>query len=135
MTNVADERWHGTPNGYGYHKCRCDRCREAARVYRKRYFGRYGGQKTEYVVRHKRKGGKGGRGKLWTGAELEHITARDQNGDYLRSALEAAEHLGRTVLAVERARHKCLRDPRYITHVGNAADVTTPLATTDGGVS
>ena len=28
------ERWHGTPNGYGYHKCRCSACREAHRLYR-----------------------------------------------------------------------------------------------------
>lgn len=27
------ERWHGTTNGYQYHKCRCERCRKAARQY------------------------------------------------------------------------------------------------------
>lgn len=30
---VSDETWHGTLNGYGYHKCRCERCRKAARQY------------------------------------------------------------------------------------------------------
>lgn len=30
--NRADA-WHGTINGYQYHKCRCDRCRKAQREY------------------------------------------------------------------------------------------------------
>lgn len=28
-----EEKWHGTMNGYGYHKCRCMRCRKAVRNY------------------------------------------------------------------------------------------------------
>jgi hypothetical protein len=28
---------HGTPNGYGNHGCRCDRCREANRVQHRLY--------------------------------------------------------------------------------------------------
>lgn len=125
---MSGERWHGTPGGYSNHKCRCDDCRQAAREYRRQYArthsredykGRY--PVLEYVKRYKRKGGTGNRGKRWTGAELEFITARDADGNYLRSALTAAEALGRTVLAVERARSKCLHDPAYINHVGNAA--------------
>lgn len=27
------ETWHGTVNGYQYHKCRCGRCRKAVREY------------------------------------------------------------------------------------------------------
>jgi len=29
----SSEPWHGTMNGYGYHKCRCVRCRKANRQY------------------------------------------------------------------------------------------------------
>lgn len=117
------EKWHGTPGGYSNHKCRCDRCKEAKREYSRRYHNRYGRpkQKTRYVVRHKRKGGTGNRGKEWTSSELEHITARDQSGQYRRSALQAATDLGRTVLAVERARNKCLHEPRYIDLLGASA--------------
>ncbi len=121
MTTTPEDyaRWHGSPGGYNNHKCRCAPCREAMRQYKKRYLARRGtGQQTKYVVRHKRKGGHGNRGKQWTGAELEFITSRGTDGKYVRSALEAANHLGRTVLAVERARNKCLHDPQYIAHVG-----------------
>lgn len=113
---MSRERWHGTAGGYTNHSCRCDDCRRAAREYRKRYPSR---QQTRYVVKHKRKGGDGNRGKEWTGAELEYITARNQDGNYVRPALRAAIDLGRTVLAIERARQKCLHNPKYIAHVGN----------------
>lgn len=28
---MSDEPWHGTASGYGYHGCRCARCKEANR--------------------------------------------------------------------------------------------------------
>lgn len=30
---TGDEAWHGTTNGYGYHKCRCERCKAANTKY------------------------------------------------------------------------------------------------------
>jgi hypothetical protein len=30
---AGDAPWHGTENGYGNRKCRCDRCTDAHRVY------------------------------------------------------------------------------------------------------
>lgn len=38
--NVDDPR-HGTVGGYGYHKCRCDRCREALRLAARDYVKRH----------------------------------------------------------------------------------------------
>lgn len=33
LPTASGESWHGTKNGYAYHKCRCDLCKEANRVY------------------------------------------------------------------------------------------------------
>lgn len=41
MTQLADgDPRHGTPNGYGNLKCRCDACREANRVVHAQYMAR-----------------------------------------------------------------------------------------------
>ena len=37
LPTALDEPWHGTKNGYAYHKCRCDLCKEANRVYGRAY--------------------------------------------------------------------------------------------------
>ena len=29
---MNDEKWHGTVNGYTYHKCRCYSCKESQRI-------------------------------------------------------------------------------------------------------
>lgn len=36
----GEETWHGTKNGYAYHKCRCSLCTEAQRVYQADYKSR-----------------------------------------------------------------------------------------------
>lgn len=35
LTVLVSDPVHGTPNGYGNHRCRCDRCREAWRDYQR----------------------------------------------------------------------------------------------------
>lgn len=30
-SHTGDERWHGTTTGYGWHRCKCDRCTKANR--------------------------------------------------------------------------------------------------------
>lgn len=36
-TPLGKERWHGTKNGYSYHKCRCTSCTEAHKQYQRQY--------------------------------------------------------------------------------------------------
>lgn len=41
MAELApDDPRHGTPNGYGNHHCRCERCREANRLQHAEYMRR-----------------------------------------------------------------------------------------------
>jgi hypothetical protein len=42
MLNGPDDPRHGTVNGYNNHRCRCDRCREAQRIYINDYNHRTG---------------------------------------------------------------------------------------------
>lgn len=46
------ERWHGTISGYTYHKCRCDKCRQAKRIYSRGYYREWiAGQVEERATR------------------------------------------------------------------------------------
>lgn len=109
---------HGTINGYQRpYRCRCNRCVEAAREYRQLPRVKQAQRKAETAYKAINRDGIN-RGKQWTGAELEFVTACDPEGRYLRSAKVCAEKLGRSVLAVERARQKCRVDPRYDELIG-----------------
>lgn len=37
LVGTGEERWHGTENGYAYHKCRCEACKEAHRLTARKY--------------------------------------------------------------------------------------------------
>ena len=106
---------HGTVNGYGNRGCRCAPCREVASEYRKRFAKNETPEEHAAAVNRYQATNRTGlrSGRQWTAPELEFIAARDQRGKYLRSAKDAALALDRSVLAVERARHKCRRDPRF----------------------
>jgi hypothetical protein len=122
---MASEPWHGTVGGYSNHRCRCDLCRAAASEYKRQYLKRNPHkrmtpkQHVDGTARYKATNRDGERrGVEWTGTELDFVTARDQRGKYLRSAKSAALALKRSVLAIERARSKCLSDPRYVALLG-----------------
>jgi len=40
LTGISAKIVHGTSNAYGYHKCRCDLCREGTRIRRREYNAR-----------------------------------------------------------------------------------------------
>lgn len=130
---MGAEAWHGTPGGYSNHRCRCEACTAAASEYRRQYFERHPEKRptpeehVEAVAKYKTTNRDGQRrGVEWTGAELDVITARDQRGKYLRSAKSAALALDRSVLAIERARSRCLNDPKYIALLSQARQEATP---------
>lgn len=96
---------HGTNNGYAQWGCRCDECKQA-----------HSADKTRRRLANNDESRKSARraGGRWTGPELEIATRPDL------TAREAAAMLGRSYIAVERARARCLHDPRYAALLGAA---------------
>lgn len=88
-------RTHGLRSTY-LEGCRCDDCTSAARPKRRR----------QHHDRQRQTADAPGRGKHWTGAELEIAARADL------TTLEVARMLGRTFSGVKGMRAKLLRDPR-----------------------
>lgn len=94
---------HGTPNGYAQWCCRCADCVAAHSKSKTRR------RLANNDITRKSAAKAGAR---WTGPELEIATRPDL------TAREAARLLGRSYVAIEHARARCLRDPRYVALLG-----------------
>jgi len=115
---------HGTDNGYRNYSCRCAPCREAGtksvRANNQKAHEIHGIERTARQREMNRESQviAQNSGKMWTSAELEIATARNQNGTYLRTQSEVADKLGRSLSAVQKARDRAKADPKWIRVIG-----------------
>lgn len=96
---------HGTANGYAQWGCRCEACTKAHNDRTVHRSNAKNSRSQEWAVK---------RGQQWTGPELE-IALRDD-----LTAVEAAKILGRSFSAIQHARARSRRDPRYIKLAGTS---------------
>ena len=107
---------HGTRDEYSNHGCRCEACRTAGASAYAEYISDGGARDLHVTSNRNRRRATNGRsrsGYVWTGPELEAITALSPLGGYLRTEAELGHILGRSIIAVQRMRARCLSDPRY----------------------
>ena len=104
-----NEQWHGTLNGYRYHKCRCEACGEARREYYQE-FSKRPGAKEKRDAYNRRPEVKARRAAYYSRSDVRNnITARpgyaDHYADFIAGQVEWLEAHGNDAGARRRTTH------------------------------